>query len=272
MIASLPIYFRPELSAVYEKFWQTMRRRLRRSGIEAPDSLSYPERLNEHWQNPDLLFSQTCGMPFRTYLKGKVHLVGTPDAGLPDCQAGHYCSLFVVHSGDARRHLKDFAAAAFAFNSDDSHSGWAAALFETETAGVEFGSFLETGSHLSSCHAIAEGQAEIAAIDAHSWRLITRFDGLSSRLRTIGSTAASPSPPFITARAELVDALCSAVISANRHMNSRERMAMGFLQLLHIPAAHYFSVPEPSPTAAHSGRRMRKVCKQPQCRQATEFE
>ena len=96
MIASLPMYMRPENKAAHERYWQLIAAKLTKSGIIAPTDLDDCED-NDHWLRDDLVLSQTCGMPYRLFLHGNVQLIGTPDYGLPDCDAGYYNKIGRAH-------------------------------------------------------------------------------------------------------------------------------------------------------------------------------
>ena len=77
MIASLMMYARPELEAPHARYWQAIRAALAARGIAAPAALSNDAPEFEVWEDPALVLSQTCGMPYRTRLHGRVTLVGT---------------------------------------------------------------------------------------------------------------------------------------------------------------------------------------------------
>ncbi|MEL0285561.1 MAG: hypothetical protein VW949_03295, partial [Paracoccaceae bacterium] len=77
MIATLPMYDRAETAAHNNKFWSAIKKAL---GF-GPDRLSRTEDLWSLWQNEDLVFAQTCGLPYRNYLFDNVHYVATPDYG-----------------------------------------------------------------------------------------------------------------------------------------------------------------------------------------------
>ena len=78
MIAHLGMYAVP---AANEALWMQTRCAL---GY-GPDRLTQSDDFWQIWQDPDLLFSQTCGYPFRARLHKQVQLIGTPDYGLPGC-------------------------------------------------------------------------------------------------------------------------------------------------------------------------------------------
>ena len=89
MIASLGMYDRPETAAANDRLWAGIRDGLRSHGIAAPDTLTRGANAYwDAWTAADLVFSQTCGFPFRARLHDHVTLIGTPDYGLPDCPDG----------------------------------------------------------------------------------------------------------------------------------------------------------------------------------------
>ena len=105
MIASLPMYDRPETAAANDRLWAGIRDRLRAEGLPAPEALIHgASDLWPQWTSPDLVLSQTCGYPYRSRLHGQVLLVGTPDYGVDGCAPGHYRSVFVARADDPRGH------------------------------------------------------------------------------------------------------------------------------------------------------------------------
>ena len=87
MIASLGMYDRAETHAANDRLWAGICDRLRGAGVAAPQSLTRGEGAYwPAWQSPELIFSQTCGFPFRARLQGRVQLVGTPDFGVEGCR------------------------------------------------------------------------------------------------------------------------------------------------------------------------------------------
>ena len=127
MIASLGMYDRAETAQANDNLWGLIRDRLRAEGHQAPDTLTRGSGAYwPAWEAPDLVFSQTCGFPYRARLHGTVTLIGTPDYGVAECPPGHYCSVFVARTDDDRGPLSAYSGAAFAFNDDLSQSGWAA--------------------------------------------------------------------------------------------------------------------------------------------------
>ncbi len=245
-IASLPMYARPELAPALDALWALMRDDLRRDGIAAPEALCpAPDDLIGHWQRPDLLFSQTCGLPFRRVLHSKVALIGSPDFGLPGCPPGHYRSALVVRREDSRDSLAAFAGAPFAVNETMSQSGYAAPLVMAEARGIRFGPRRISGAHRASALMVAAGQADIAAIDAVSWRHMTMFDDWSVDLRVLDWTPPTPGLPFITAAPDLAPRIAEALARANAALPADLSSRLGLQAVVLIARATYLRVPDP---------------------------
>jgi len=216
MLVSLPMYG-VELNDV-EQFWQALRDKLAASGLGSlPPTLEWPQPLLEHWQQADLLLSQTCGFPLVEFLP-QVQLVGTFNYSAPGCNGPYYRSFLVVRAEDSHATLADFRGRTVAFNSTDSQSGFnslRALIAPLAENGNFFGDKLETGGHRYSLAAVQHGRADIAAIDCVTLELLRRYvpqevEGLS----IIGETAAAPGLPLITSASsspEVLTALRQAV-------------------------------------------------------------
>ena len=246
MIASLPMYIRPELNDTIDQFWVLIRRNLADVGISAPEKLSQTGDVMTTWLDPTLVLSQTCGMPYRNHLHGKVQLVGTPDYDLEDCPAGHYYSEIIVRSDDRRQSLAEFADAAFAFNEEGSQSGFAAPLNFAAQNGISFGNRVVSGGHLNSAKMVAGRQADIAGIDAISWKLIERHEGFAKSLRILErTTPTTPVLPLITSFEQDADLVFGAVEAAIAALPQDLRTAMCLKGILKVPASEYLSVSNP---------------------------
>lgn len=242
MIAWLGMYDLPALYGANDRFWRAIRNRLG----EGPEYLSRALDGWEAWTSPDLLLGQTCGLPYRARLHGKVALVATPDYGLPGCPAGHYNSVLVVREGDPRESLADFAGARLARNDPLSQSGWAAPLAHFDAAGVPIETIVETGGHAASAAAVAEGRADIAALDALTWALLQEHGPeVAERLRELERTAPTPALPYVTALSRDAVAIAAAVEGAIGDLSVADRTALHLRGLVRIPAADYLALPIP---------------------------
>jgi ABC-type phosphate/phosphonate transport system substrate-binding protein len=91
-----------------------------------------------------------------------------------------------------------------AYNSRDSMSGLISLGRDLEALGENLDIFserLESGGHRASIIAVAEGRADVAAIDCRSWDMALRFEPAAKELAVVGWTARRKGLPYITARA-----------------------------------------------------------------------
>lgn len=248
MIASLPMYDRPETAAAHDALWQGIRAILGKG----PMRLTRDGDLWDHWLNPNLLLSQTCGYPYRARLHGHVTLVGSPVLDLPDCPPGFYHSVFVARADDPRARPEDFATARLAFNDALSQSGWAAPQNWAAARGFAFTNPIRTGAHRASALAVAEGRADIAALDALSWHLMQAYDPFTAGLRVLGHTEPTPALPYITARQFEAAALRAALEEAFRSLPKAVRKTLGVKGITYIAAEDYLALPNPAPPPLHT--------------------
>ena len=238
------MYWRSETADLWQGFWAQVQAAL--PGL--PD-LPPPDRitgaLTTHWLRPDLALSMTCGLPLRSELRGRVTYVGTLGFGLR-CAPGHYFSRIITrfppHQSRPERVI-------LAVNSFDSHWGWAvtqqAAPF---SAPLRVKCYVETGSHAASLAAVARGQADVAYIDAITWRVLKRCDPLAQQVHLAGQSAAAPGLPLICAKGRDPAPLRAALRDAVLQFQPRDPDAMGGPLGWHVlPLDSYLSQPMPAP-------------------------
>lgn len=250
MIANLMMYQRPQLVAAHCRYWSLIRTHLSRAGIESPEALSQDADEFFVWNNPDLILSQTCGMPYRTWLHDKVHLVGTPDYGLEGCPAGYYRSALVVRADDMRTELAAFRDAIFAYNQTFSQSGYAAPFWHAEARGFWFENRFQTDQHLESARAVATGRADIASLDAVTWRNIQAYEPFAAALRVIEWTEPTPGLPLITGLGNDANSIFEAVRAATAELDGQSRSQLGIRDIVQIPKDAYLKVRNPDETNA----------------------
>ncbi|WP_374642049.1 phosphate/phosphite/phosphonate ABC transporter substrate-binding protein [Tabrizicola sp.] len=246
MIASLGMYdFGPAMAA-NDRLWAGIRDRLRARGLAAPEALTRGEAAYwPAWQSPELVLSQTCGYPFRARLHDRVAYVGTPDYGIEGCAPGHYRSVLVARADDPRDRVEAFDGARLAFNEDLSQSGWAAPQNHAAKLGLRLVPVLRSGGHRLSAQAVAEGRAEIAALDAVTWRLLQAAEAAAARLKVVGMTDPTPGLPLIAAQGADAAAGFAAVTEAIAALSPGDRQCLGLRGLVRIPLADYLAVPNP---------------------------
>lgn len=238
MIAALPMYDRPEIRWATDIFWGHIRDALRAGGITAPDELCRDADPWAIWQDPGLVLAQTCGLPFRARLHDKVALVATPDYGLPGCPPGHYNSVIIARPGP----LPDRPR--LAINDPLSQSGWAALAAWIAAQRVAPGPITVTGAHAASARAVADGVADLAAIDAQTWRLLLRHAGADPGLE-IARTPPTPGLPLITALAQPPTAVAQAVAQGLAWLDPAARAALDLRGIVQIEKAAYLALPLP---------------------------
>jgi phosphonate ABC transporter substrate-binding protein len=222
VIASLPMYWRDETAPAWREFWATVRSAAAREGLDLPDLTppdALPDDWGRHWLSSDLVLSQTCSLPYRTRLADHVKYVGTFDFGL-DTPPGHYCSLIIA------RKMQVPDTPRLACNAPDSQSGWAVAF---EHLGPRIGSKVMTGSHAASLAAVADGHADIAFVDAVTWRTLERYDPNAARVHVVGRTPSSPGLPLIAARGIDPAPLRAALTDATRALGTDDNADLGGL-------------------------------------------
>ena len=247
MIALLGMYDRPETAGANDRFWSAIRARL---GY-GPETLTRGCDFWEAWQSPDLLLSQTCGLPFRARLHDKVTLVATPDYGLPGCPPGYYNSVFIAHCDDTGATLETLCSGTLAYNEPLSQSGWAAPYAHLTALGLTPAAFVQSGGHRASAEAVANGKARFAALDALTWEMIRRYDPFAVDLVEIARTAPTPALPYITASSGDPIALADAIEGAITDLTPEDRATLALRGLCRLSAAAYLAVPiPPSPAPA----------------------
>lgn len=245
MIASLGMYDRPETRSATDRYWGLIRDGLRDAGLKAPETLERTAPFWEVWNSPDLVFSQTCGRPYRLELHDKVTLAGTPDYGLHDCPPGYYRSPFIVRTQDRRVDLAEFRTARFAYNEKLSQSGWAAPQTHVAGLGFQFTDIWQSGGHLQSAQVVAEGRADIASLDALSWEMIKRYDGFSMDLRVLEWTDPTPGLPYIMGLDMDGKLVFDAIRNAIDALDLDDRRTLRLEGLVDIPAPAYLAVNNP---------------------------
>ena len=241
-LAFLPMYDVPGARGYADALWGSLRDSIRERGLEAPDQVDRTLGRHDGWLHPDLVLGQTCGLPYMKFLCDDVELVGTPDYGVDGCPPGFYHSSIVVRAGDARERLGDFFGGTLAFNGKDSQSGYAAIMRAAAPMALQgkfFGRALCAGSHRRAMQLVADGTADIAAIDSVTWRISVAFDPVASRLKSIETTEPTPRLPFIAGKGKPAKTLFEAARCAVAALPSDARDAFGLRDILPFQRLDY---------------------------------
>jgi ABC-type phosphate/phosphonate transport system substrate-binding protein len=197
------MYDLPELHEANDALWAAIVARLRaRNVFDAPDRLTRDVTPEALWSDPDLVLAQTCGYPLATRLEGRVRVVATPRYRARGCEGADYRSAVVVRLDSPASSLDELRASRCAVNDLASNSGMN--LLRAEIAPLAggkpfFKSVILTGSHLASAEAVAQNEADVAAIDCVTWAHLQRWrPGLTAGLRVLTWTVRNPGLPLIT--------------------------------------------------------------------------
>lgn len=236
------MYWRSETAHAWQNLWAFIHAAIG----QGPEKLEEPSDLWAHWRAPDLLFSQTCGLPFRLSLHQTATLIGTLDFGLPDMPAGYYQSVLITRKTDTRP--LTILAENCAINGVDSQSGWAALLETTQNQGITPKITTVTGAHRASAIAVSEGKADLAALDAVTFQLLQDHEpDITRTLSIVARSAPTPGLPLITNQPHLARPLLDATTSAITALSQQDRDTLHLRGIVHIPAATYMAVAIPRP-------------------------
>lgn len=213
--ASLPMYDWPELSSQTDQLWQliadviadVIAKDISEHDLQPPEHLDRTSTMWESWMSPDCVFSQTCGWPYAESVYQHANLLVTPVYAAEGCKGMLNSSRIVCRSDDKRQSLADFYQSTVVINGEDSQSGYHAmrsALVADNLPAPFFAQQLISGAHRESIKRVAEGDADIAAIDPVSWTLSKRFETqVTDNLRVLAQCPYTPGLPYIVSKSLL---------------------------------------------------------------------
>lgn len=206
---SLGMYPAPASRAIFTAIEQTLAAILDEAGLDeagiAPDRLAV---------------RHMCGITLATAPADAWHYLATPVIGDPAVPRGHYNSLIITPRDGGLARFADFDPEihTVAINEPGSFSGAITlAAHLASRMGVPLSSTIQSGAHLNSVTMVADGRAQLAAIDRMSLSL-ARHDRPEDveRVRVIDETDFYPAPPFVadaSLAADVVTALRDALLA-----------------------------------------------------------
>ena len=243
------MYDRPANAAAHDSLWALIRDNLRDAGVQAPETLDRDIAHMTGWGRDDLVLGQICNLPLRAKFRPMVTVIGAADYGLPDCPAGHYNSVFIVHRDADGDSPLDFIDGRFASNGLMSHSGYGAPQAWARGHGAQFAAPMITGSHDRSLAMIASGRADIAAIDAQTWVMQRADSADAASVRVVGTTATSPGMTFITRKGQNPAPYFAAIKAAIGDLPAECVNFLGLRDIVALPDAAYDLPLPPMPQA-----------------------
>ena len=108
------------------------------------------------------------------------------------------------------------------------------------------------GSHRASICAVAQGRADIAAIDAQTWQIACTADAPTQMLRIIGHTDTSPGQSFVTRKGEDPAPYFSAITSAISDLAPKHAATLGLRGIVQLDQSAY-DLPFPPDLPSNQG-------------------
>lgn len=251
-LVTLPMYDLPELRPATDAWWTGLAGHLRGHGVTGvPDTLTRGTDPHDAWLSPDLLLGQTCGYPLTHALAGRVQYVATPCYAAPGCDGPYYRSAVIVGADSGAGDLAALRGTVCAVNATDSQSGYNVLrrmVADVANGAPFFSDVLVTGGHRASVAAVADGRANVAAIDCVTLALLERAAPMERNgVRILAWSAPAPDLPYITAAGAddgTVEALRRALRDAVAEESLREvRDALGLTDFVVLGDAAYDAVP-----------------------------
>ena len=157
-------------------------------------------------RNPDMLLGHTCGYPLMRFLRNDCHPVCVPLFDVDGCNGKYYSSHIVVSIDNEISMLAECHNKIAAINGHDSNSGMNVLRHAVALPGNQppfFSKVIVSGSHFNSLSAVANGEADVAAIDSVSFALIKdEWPELIAGVKTIGYSEATCGLPLVMPASE----------------------------------------------------------------------
>jgi ABC-type phosphate/phosphonate transport system substrate-binding protein len=192
-----------------------------------------PAPISDLWRREDMGAVFMCGLPFARSVP-RPAIVAAP---VPSPPAFHgqpqYWSELVVRADSSFELIEDTFGHRIALTAMESQSGCLAALYYLMAAGKTGALYREVieprVTPLGAMTAVIEGLADVAPVDSFAFSLAQQYiPKLTSQLRIVARTAATPIPPIVSSR-PVQPSLESAFLEA--HTNTSMAPLMANLQL-----------------------------------------
>jgi ABC-type phosphate/phosphonate transport system substrate-binding protein len=202
-MASLPMYFLPEMAGAIAAFWDALRLRLGQKGIDTSEiAFDRDRRPVPDGVGPEVFFTQICGYPLFKRYRQQGRMLASPCYSFPGCDGPTHRAYFMVRSDDRAKRLEDLRGRVFGCNSLLSNSGMnlpRLSLAHIAAGKPFFSSVVMTGGHIASLDLLLAGAIDVCSIDNVTWGFLQKYRLNAARcFRVLDETIASPSLPFVT--------------------------------------------------------------------------
>ena len=235
--------------------WRELLENVVRASGGDQEVLDYPppQPLGPLWARPDKAAVFMCGLPYS--LSDRDDEIMVAPAPSPDAYGGEpvYWSYLVVPADSKHRSVSDTFGGRLALTTNESQSGYYAALGTLMELGGREPLYSElvgpTITVPENVKAVAEGRADLASIDSYGFDLLARHSPeLTERVRVVATTEKTPIPMLVCSGEPSAD-LRDAFLNAHTDPANRGLMA----ELL----VGKFVVPDPATYLPYPARRAR---------------
>jgi len=248
--AQLDWYLFENSAPVFSDLWVFVRSRLAEQGFAGNSSVCHlDETALSLARTGQLALGQTCGLVYARQ-SGAFACLGSFITADSAVTAGCYRSLIITNRpmsmDELRAHAHKLRAA---INEPDSYSGRFAlySAFNSDFTAPPFVAEMLTGAHAHTLCAVAEGRADIGAIDSLSWHMMHKcWPEMCARVHVAGYGREMPAPPLVCTAADDTGRLAAIVGTAlraafdNAYISDRLR-SIGILGMTQLEEKAYRS-------------------------------
>jgi ABC-type phosphate/phosphonate transport system substrate-binding protein len=213
--AALPMYDLPECRDETDALWHDILQGLHKRGAEPLVDfyrLETDPAVDELLRHPRLLLSQTCWGPISCGIAPELHILAQPDFSAYPGGMGPLYRSVIIATGKGINVSKpktkegiipttQLLGKRLAFNDRASLSGYLSITADMTAATGQRKAFYShsehSGSHRHSVQMVANGAADVAAIDCKTWALVQKFDPAANNVHIIGWTSARKGLPYV---------------------------------------------------------------------------
>jgi|GEM_PF-221229 len=158
----------------------------------------------ELYASKNCLIAHTCGYPYLKKWQKSHAVTCVPKFDIDGCQGINYRSWFIKKKTDDKKKLEEFQNTRVAINSWTSNSGMNVLRFAISKLNTDkrfFSAVCLTGSHYQSALSVANGTAEIAAVDAVTFYFLCQsHPEIVTEIEIFDQSVLTPGLPFIQPR------------------------------------------------------------------------
>lgn len=195
-------------------------------------------------RDPGLFIGHTCGYPLMSHLQDVITPFCVPVFNVSGVSGSLYSSRIIVAVDTDISNLADCRNRIAAVNNSDSNSGmnvFRHAVAQLNPATPFFASVVNSGGHLHSLTAVAEGSVDVAAIDCVSFQYIEdQWPELTTRVRSIGNTVKTRGLPLVLPGSKLASTNTGEIVVAlNQALNQGNPRIRQQLHLSHFESVGF---------------------------------